>query len=207
MQRRPYFPQRPGYSTPELKPVINWQLASQGSGTAIFDLDTDMNRLVVKGVPQIRCVDTNEVPVSATVAGGQMTLVYTTPLPANPTFECPRGEEAIGNWQGGRLAPGIRQFATPYTDITVALVDFNSTQVRVSIVEGNYNITVTGVPPVRNNTTNENASGCSFTAGLLVFDFSAGPNQSGDTIELSSPSLAVRNSTGGFLQSFSFVLP
>lgn len=176
-------------------PDITWQITNVVGNAVVLTPTLDYADLLAYGIPQLRQLGPNVLPVGVTKITSAFLIEYATTVVLPVLFELPYLDPAIRNGQGAYLAAATVDIGVPGPPAAV----IPKTTLNFSAVAGNDLILTTTLPVTAdvfiavkqfiNETQVVSSTGADFTAATVTVHFAA-PPVSGDQITYAGTDLA-----------------
>ena len=197
-QQRTIKPRRkPGLSEQPQYEAIVWSLSVPEGNDILLTPDYPIDSLYLNGIPKLRAVLSDQLPIACEKDGESYRISYFAPLSPDERYRMPSDDNAIRNQFGGRLAAGeqfaLREFA-PFEWAYYGRNDVNI--ISLIRTSGDAPLGAFEPPALLNMTTMEVPNEVTTAGSFIVLTY---PSQvfDGDTLELAENSLAVRDYNNG----------
>ena len=99
---------RPARGLPSTPAEIEWSVERLSDYQIDLTIANPTGSYSLSGIPPIRAFASNQLPISATLVGTVLTLIYANPLAVPEDVEVPQWCPGLTSFYGGRLSPGIK---------------------------------------------------------------------------------------------------
>lgn len=199
-RRKPGLAEKPQYE------AIVWSLGVPDGNDILLTPDYPIESLFLNGLPKLRAVLSDQLPIACAKDGDAFRLSYFAPLAPDERYRMAAEDNAIRNQFGGRLAAGEQFGLREFPPFEWAYYGRNDVNI-ISLIRtsGDAPVGAFEPPELQNMTTMEVPNAVTTAGSFIVLTYPSVVSD-GDTLTLADDSLGVRDFNNGPMKAGSVLV-